>query len=269
MSVTFMIRAPELASSRYRAQMPQDELAKLGIARGRDVLVASKHGFDWDEAARGFRKIVFDVCTDYFQKAGAEREFYLHACASADAIVAASAEMARRIKAHTGRTAWVIEDPYEERECEPAINETLFWHGHQRNIIEIKSVSELQDGYPLLLVTGGETVPKGFNRWSLEMMDAAYSECGMVLLPYHAGNYESTANRAINAIRRGRWPVCRPMPALAELGVWQGDIAEGVQWALANQDEVLSRLRTMQAYVAQRFSPAAIALKWRAMLQSL
>jgi hypothetical protein len=262
---------PRIASSRYRSAMPAAELAKLGVPRGKDVIVLSKHWWKWDEVATGYKKTVFDCCTDYFQTDGPLREFYLDVCGRVDAVVASSAEMARRIKHHTGRDAWVIEDPYEERECDPAVHKTLLWHGHLRNAgPEIEAVRHTLSGYPLICVTGGgNTVPPGYNEWSPETLDKAYAQCGMVLLPYHAGNMESTANRAINAIRRGRWPVCHPMPALAELGVWQGDIAEGVRWALANQNEVLNRLYAMQDYVNARFSPRAIAGKWKSMLESL
>jgi hypothetical protein len=120
----------------------------------------------------------------------------------------------------------------------------------------------------MLVTGGGRILPPGYTQWSLETLDRAYDACGMVVLPY-LGNPESTANRAINAIRRGRWPVCGPLPALAEFGVWQGHIAEGVDWALANQAEVLNRLYVMQDYVGSKFSPRAIAAKWKHMLESI
>lgn len=270
MNVTFMDHGAHIASSRYRSVIPAQELEKLGVSRGTDVIVLSKHGWNWDEATAGYGKAVMDVCTDFFQHDGPKRAFYLDACARADAVVASSAEMARRIKRHTGRDAWVIDDPYEERETEPVVHDTLLWHGHARNLCEVASVQDTLLGYPVILVTGGtKTLPEGCNPWTPQMIESAYRQCGMVVLPYHDGNRESTANRAINAIRRGRWPVCHPMPALAELGVWQGDIGEGVRWALANRDEVLHRLKAMQAYVRERFAPRTIALAWKRMLEHL
>lgn len=267
MNVTFMRFSPKLASARYRSQVPQQELAALGVPEGRDVLVASKHFWRWEDATAGYKKVVFDVCTNHFITQF--RDFYLDACARADAVVAASAEMARIVKQHTGRAAWVIEDPYEEPERDPYVGPSLLWHGHIRNAREIEAWKPLLTMYELRCVTGGrDEIPDGYLPWSPALMDDEYRRAGMVVLPY-LGNPESTANRAINAIRRGRWPVCGPMPALADLGVWQGHIVEGVRWALDNQNEVLNRLYFAQDYVNARYSPKAIGLKWKAMLETL
>ena len=267
MKVSFMAFNETLASTRYRALIPARELQAMGVQAGRDVLIAGKHGWDWDKTTRGFRRVVYDCCTNHFVTK--HREFYLNACARADAVVAASAEMARIVKRETGRDAWVIEDPYEESEWAPRVGPHLLWHGHARNVREIEHWRRRLEGYRLTMVTGGgQAIPPGYVQWSPDAMEAAYREAGMVVLPY-IGNPESTANRAVNAIRRGLWPVCGPMPALAPLGVWQGDVEEGVAWALDNQQEVLDRISALQDVVERHYSPRVIAEKWRRMLETV
>jgi len=267
MSVTWMHTNPVMASARYRALMPAAELQAMGIGPGRDVLVAGKHGWDWDAVTRGYRRVVYDVCNDRFESR--DREFYLSACARADAVVAASEEMARRVKRHTGRTAWVIPDPYEERLGEPHISARLLWHGHMANAHEILPWVQAMPEYAWSLVTGGAPqIPPGFEPWSLRRMDVEFSACGLIVLPY-IGHPESTANRAINAIRRGLFPVCGPLPALGELGAFQGHVGDGVRWALAHEAEALKRVKSMQEYVSEAFAPRAIAMRWKDMLESL
>lgn len=266
-SVTFLNTNPAMASARYRSLMPAAELKSLGIGEGRDVLVVSKHGWDWDVITRGYRKVIYDVCANHFVTH--LRDHYLAACAQADAVVAASEEMARIVKHHTGRDAWVIPDPYEERQCEPHIGPHLFWHGHVANAREIVPwVQEFDDRDWTLITGGGTRLPMGFEQWSLERMDQAFSECGLIVLPY-IGHPESTANRAVNAIRRGLFPVCGPLPALGELGVWQGHIGDGVRWAAQNESEAMRRVARMQEYVAERFAPRVIGMRWKTVLESI
>ena len=107
-TVTFAEHSPLLASTRLRATIPQRELAALGVERGRDVLVIGKHGFDWDKATAGYRKVVYDVCDDHF---GDElSEFYQDACTRADAITCNSLEMRRIVRERTATTAAAAHD---------------------------------------------------------------------------------------------------------------------------------------------------------------
>jgi glycosyltransferase involved in cell wall biosynthesis len=90
----------------------------------------------------------------------------------------------------------------------------------------------------------------------------------MVILPTGKSMAKS-GNRAIESIRRGRFPVCGYLPAFADLGVWVGDIADGVQWALENRREALARIGHAQAYVRKAYSPRRIAEQWLEVIQSV
>lgn len=258
-----------LASARYRRDLIVPYLPEFGIRPGgRDVLVLSKHLWDWDDA-KPFRRVVYDVCDDHFDSPHGEK--YRDACARADAVTCNSHEMARRIKTVTDRDAWVIDDPYEQPEREPRVGPELLWFGHKVGLKALQPWVERLYEYPLTVVTGGylEQVPPAFVQWTPEAMDAAFDACGLVLLPTLPDKQCKSANRAIESIRRGRWPVCGPLPAFADLGVWVGDIADGVHWALDNQDEVLRRLRASQEYVRERYSPRRMAERWADVFKSV
>lgn len=267
--VSWLAVDPLLASARYRRDLIVPHLRQFGVQPGgRDVLVLSKHLWDWDDA-RGFRRVVYDVCDDHFQSGHADK--YLEGCARADAVTCNSAEMARRIKTVTGRDAWVIDDPYEQPECEPRVGPELLWFGHKAGLLALRPWLDRIAQYPLTVVTGGylEHVSPSFVPWSPQNMDAAFDACGMVLLPTLPERQCKSANRAIESVRRGRWPVCGPLPAFADLGVWVGDIADGVQWALENPPEVLRRLRASQDYVRERYAPRRIAERWADVFKSI
>ena len=258
-----------LASARYRRDIPAAALAQMGVrVGGRDVLIASKHGWRWGEATQGYRRVIFDVCDDHF--AGPLAEHYLDACAQADAVTCNSREMARVIKARTERDAWVIPDPYEQPERAPRLSEELLWFGHALNFPDLRAVMDSIAEYPLQIVTGGLGAPCAplLVQWSPQAMDAAFEACGMVILPTGKSMAKS-GNRAIESIRRGRFPVCGYLPAYADLGVWVGDIADGVQWALENRREALARIGHAQAYVRKAYSPRRIAEQWLEVIQSV
>lgn len=260
--VTFRTFGSHLASSRLRAEIPQRELAALGFEPGRDVLVIGKHGWGWDEATKGYRKVVFDVCDDHFDDALATH--YREACALADAVTCNSSEMARIVKARTGRDAWVIPDPWEAPECKPRVGDSLLWFGHRSNLRDLVPWLDRLVGRKLTVVTNlhGE-LPPGINwvQWSPETMTAAFERAGLVLVPTGKSMAKS-ANRAIEAIRRGVMPVCGYLPAHGDLGVYVGDIADGVSWCLEHHDETLRRIRAAQDYVRWTYSPARIAKCW-------
>jgi hypothetical protein len=100
-------------------------------------------------------------------------------------------------------------------------------------------------------------------------MDAEFERAGLVILPTDMRPKAKSGNRAIESIRRGVFPICGPLPAYADLGVYIGDIDRGVDWALANRGEVLKRIRAAQEYVRAEYNPARIGRLWRAMLDML
>jgi hypothetical protein len=266
--VSWLAHDWSLASARYRHIIPSRALEQMGVrVGGNEVLIVSKHGWDWDEVTRGFKRVVMDVCDDHFGNP-ALGQHYLDACARADAVTCNSREMARVIKTCTDRDAWVIPDPYEQPERAPRVGNELLWFGHALNLPDLRAVMDSIAEYPLQIVTGGlEGVCKPpLVQWSPQAMDAAYEACGMVIIPTGKSMAKS-GNRAIESIRRGRFPVCGYLPAYADLGVWVGDIADGVDWALSHPGEVVKRIGHAQAYVRKAYSPQRIAEQWLEVLQ--
>jgi glycosyltransferase involved in cell wall biosynthesis len=99
-------------------------------------------------------------------------------------------------------------------------------------------------------------------------MDKAFDEAGLVIIPTGRRQTKS-ANRAVEAIRRGLFVVAEPLPAYSDLGIWIGDIAQGIEWALSHKEEAMERVRISQEYVEKTFSPRRIAEQWLALLESL
>jgi len=259
--VTFRAWSPHLASSRLRAIIPQRELAELGIEPGRDLLVIGKHGWNWDVETAGYKRVVFDVCDDHF---GNEHgEFYRMACAQADAVTCNSTAMRDIIKTQTDRDAWVIPDPYEGPQGRPRCNERLLWFGHQINLCDIEPLLPALAGRDLTIVSNipaRERSPR-IVTWSPAAMDVEFGRAGLVLIPT-GRSLAKSGNRAVESIRRGLWPVCGFLPAYADLGVWMGDIGEGIEWSLSHHDEVIRRIEAAQSYVGWQYSPKRIAKEW-------
>ena len=45
--------------------------------------------------------------------------------------------------------------------------------------------------------------------------------------------------------------------------IWQGNVSEGIKWALANRDEACSKVKLGQDYIREKGSPITISNKWR------
>lgn len=254
MSVTFMHMGEHLASSRYRAIIPAKELAKLGVHEGKDWIVIGKHNWKWEERTEGFKKKCFDICDDRFESPWAEH--YTINALRADLVTCNSEEMKRRIREKTGRDAVVIPDPYEQREHAPEMHDKLLWFGHQSNVVDIAPyVGKLRN---LEIITNAP----GFRQWSPQAMDEAFHACGLVVIPTGKSMCKS-GNRAIESIRRGRFVVAGYLPAYADLGIYIGDIVDGVRWCLEHKSEVLWRTKSAQEYVREEYAPQRIAKLWK------
>ena len=58
------------------------------------------------------------------------------------------------------------------------------------------------------------------------------------------------------------FPICGYLPAHADLGVYVGDIGDGIEWALSHHDEVIRRIHAAQDFVRWEYAPARIAKLW-------
>jgi hypothetical protein len=111
-----------------------------------------------------------------------------------------------------------------------------------------------------------------YSAWSPAAAAAAIERSDFVLLPQeHATGWGrvKSHNRLVETIRGGRLALASPIPSYLELAdyAWVGDsLGEGLRWALAHPDEAATRVARGQAYVAERFAPAAIGAEWARVL---
>lgn len=239
---------PLIASARLRSIIPARELADK-IMLGNDVVIGAKHGWNPLLVRKLAKRFIMDVCDDHFD--GKHSAHYLVACSIADVVTCNSQEMQRVIKEQTDRDAIVIDDPYEDDELTPTLGEgTPFclWFGHQSNLPDLKAVEE-KIRYPLDVISSH----------NYGLLDARLRKCRAVVIPTGQKTAKS-ANRAIRAIRYGKYPVCGPLPAYAEIGLGNHDFERELEWAMTHdtRNEVLS----LQRAIRERFCPTRIANEW-------
>lgn len=107
--------------------------------------------------------------------------------------------------------------------------------------------------------------------WTPEAVWQALADCDICLLPTLDGPGKSvrSANRLIEALRAGRCVVAGPHPAhepFAECA-YVGDLAQGLQAALADPAATLARIRSGQERVADTCSPDVVSQAWAQVLQ--
>lgn len=255
MNVTFAFLTHEIASSRLRAEIPQQELEKLGVWKGRDILVYGKHVVNMRIVTQ-FNKCVYDICDDHFHTL--HEKYYREHAERADLVTVNTEEMARIVLKETGRTAVVIPDPYESEEQEAGCGQGVLWFGHESNL---KTIASYRDCINIIL-----TNPE----WTREKQLQAIHDCAVVVIPTDERKGKS-ANRLVEAVRNGRFVVAGDLPAHDEFRefMWIGDIRKGLAWAKANPEECIERVKLCQVYIKDRFSPARIGRMWLEALQNI
>lgn len=255
MQATFVFLSPEIASSRLRAEIPQRELAKLGVTKGPDILVYGKHVVPMRIVTQ-FKKRVYDICDDHFHTE--MEDYYREHAEKADLVTVNSEAMAAIVLAETGRQAIVIPDPYESEECEAGYGQGVLWYGHQSNL---KTIYPYMDCIDMVL-----TYPE----WTREKQLAALKLCAVVVIPMDERKGKS-ANRLIEAVRNGRFVVAGELPAHDEFKefMWIGGIREGLAWAKNHPGECIERVKQCQDYIREHYSPERIGRMWLEALQSI
>jgi hypothetical protein len=254
-------------------------------------LAAKRHGC----------RLVVDICDFPFKKAPPVPAFYSEILRSCDAVVVNSERMAELMAPHTAHRPQIIEDAILGSMGEPAFAPgariELLWFGHPTNLRYLDAVIEplarfaLQQRCRLTVVTeysaeiaqGVQDINAHFApalnaqliSWSLETQRDALRECQLVLIPsdpadaFKAG---ASANRIAEALNAGRFPVASPLPSYLPFSeaAWVGqDLVQGIEWALANRDEVIARIRRGQALVSARFAADWVSRQWRELFERL
>ena len=258
--VCYLPLSPTIASARLRGIIPARELHKSGFLVSADTktaadwLVLSKHGWS-EDFSPNHKRILFDVCDNHF---GTDKgAHYVKWCRRADKVTCNTPAMAAVIERETGVKAVVIPDPYEGPELAPKCNRPLLWFGHKSNLSDL--LPWLDRIGPTVIVSNHPA--EWVTQWSPENMAEAFKITGLTVIPTGEKQAKS-ANRAIEAIRAGHFPVCGRLPAYEELGLGCDDIAAGVEAALADPEATMARVASLQDRVRAEFSPQRIGELW-------
>jgi len=252
-------------------------------------------------ASRSRTRLVLDICDYPFQKPSAVPAFYTEALKICDVVTVNSERMAELMAPHTVRRPSVIEDAVlgamADAAFAPAKRVELLWFGHPTNLRYLHAARDALAQYAarrpcrLTVVTQDSAEVRGwieaingrfmpalearFIPWSLQSTRAALDECDVVLIPSDPSDplkAGASANRIAEALNAGRFPVASPLLSYLPFAeaAWLGTaIADGIEWALANPDEVLSRIRRGQILVAERLAGDRIGGQWADLLNGL
>lgn len=258
---------PDFASYRYRAEIPRHHIKGFTtqINEGEaDILVLSKPSpLTLSIAEEGKRRgvgIVVDVCDDHL-----DTDVYQRAIAIADAVVACSKPLAEKTD------GVVIPDPYEFEIAPPHVaGMRAMWFGRFAYMNTIAHwfpyLHKLVDGITIVCDTN-TTVPHV--PWSRENMARIGAASDIALLP-NCGEKKS-ANRLVNAIALGMFPVTNETPAHLEFQdmCWVGKIANGLQFARAENSRLNKLVAEAQGYIKERYSPEAVGAMWQQVFDSI
>lgn len=256
MKITFAVLDEQIASSRLRAKIPQQELAKLGIKQGRDVLIYGKSVVT-SEQLKHFLFKVYDVCDDHYDHPEL-REYYRKHTAEADLVTCNSEVMRERIKAVSGRDAIVIKEPYESEEQTPSIGPYLLWYGHASNLVDLDALYPSLK-HPVLALSNHPDCAE----WTPESFKLAIgSEC-LVIIPT-GKSLAKSENRLVEAVRNGKYVCAEHLPSYEPFNEFfpLGDIPSRIDWALGNPTEALAQVGKAQSYIKQHYSPEKIGRDW-------
>jgi len=254
--VTFAVLDERIASSRLRAKIPQQELAKLGIKQGKDVLIYGKSVVT-SEQARRFKYLVYDVCDDHFDTPEL-KDYYRKHTAEADLVTCNSEVMRERIKAVSGRDAVVIKEPYESDEQTPSIGPYLLWYGHMSNLVDLDRIADSLK-HPILALSNHPDCAE----WTPESFRAGISTPCIVIIPT-GKSLAKSENRMVEAIRNGKYVCAEHLPAYEPFNDFfpLGDIPAQIDWALGNPTEALAQVSKAQSYISKHYSPEKIGRDW-------
>lgn len=275
----FIHRAgPELASYRYRAEIPAKAIgACVNGGESGHVYIFNKPIHADVELAKECKaegvKVVVDIGDDHFNHA-TWGPVYREMVGLADFLVAPTENMASRLGKYFGKTAdAVIPDPYEEALQPPhAAGQKLLWYGHPVNLKDLKGNLEYIKDFDLTIVTGkNHGLDHDYLQWTPEVQTQELSRANIVIIPTRKGVEFKTANRLVNALRAGCFPVCGGhIPSYQEFRkvAWVGNFSTGLRWATAYPQDLNALVAEGQQYI-EKFSPENIGKLWQQVVDSL
>lgn len=263
---------PWLASYRFRVAIPAPHTGlSYSIGEPGEVSFFYKH-FEPIEIAQSAKesgsRIVYDVVNEHLE--GEKGVYYRSMIALADAVTCGSEWMRRRILDATGKTATVIDDPWETDEAETQCEgRDVLWFGHGANLRSALHAFDAVFAAKANPVVCSNAQHKAIVPWSPEEERRQLERCALVLLT--ASNPGASTNRVVKALRSGRFVIAQDIESWRELRdyIWIGDIRQGVEWALSNRQQALEKVRAGQEYVREKKSPQAIGRAWSTVMRPL
>ena len=267
--ISFVHRGnPEMASYRYRAEIPAKQLgvqlngswvtAKPGVISEKDILIFAKPLPGDIELAKNNKDInVVDICDDHLGT-----DLYQEMLVMADIITCPTRNMQTRI-ASFGKYAHIVPDPYEFEEKLPhCTGNNLIWFGHKLNLYSLNRILPDIKDFPLTVVSNApKTIP-----WSIDRLKQELDRADIAIFPA-TKDYKSP-NRVLEAIRRGCFIVAEPQPSLNEFeGIWLGDISRGIEFAISDLKRANSWTQHAQMFIQDKYSPKTQANVWRRILE--
>jgi hypothetical protein len=247
------------------------------------------------------RKVLVDICEYPFvvKKNAAISDFYNKALAYCDVMTVNSSRMQELMAPHLGRAPLVIEDAILESEQKPQFAPgkvlKLLWFGHPTNFkyladllpslktfsqqqkcqLTIVSSPELKDKVPPVDKKLSAQFSTRFIAWSFQSQRDALADCDLVLIPGDPADPRksgASSNRIAETLQAGRFPVAAALGSYLpyEQAAWLGrDLIAGIDFALSQPKEVLSRIQRGQVLVKTTVKPSIVGKQWLALFESL
>lgn len=296
------IFSPALSNEPVRNVNGKDiDVAVFAKLSNPDEAVFRKRAVLWLELAKVLKhagvRLVADVCDNHF---GDYRGDYLRTlCAMANVITVNTPTMGDIVQQHTGHQASVCSDPVEGTKIPPRFSPgtrlRVLWFGHQSNLrscaqalpeflrlvehfdIELHLVTAANHGAEdICAQINRQLAPRAsarFTPWSLKVMQPAFEQCDVIIIPSLPG-YQTkaaqSANRLIESLWAGRTVVAHPIASYQEFSNFSylgTDLAHGVLQAMEHQDETIRRIERGQAYIEAKYTPEKIADQWESALK--
>jgi len=267
------------ASYRMRSKFPADYLGgTVNGGEGEIIIFTKPCSIDVElakECKRDGVKVVVDIIDDHFRNK-LIGETYAEMVKLADLVITPTANMSDRLVKYGFRHAdAIIPEAYDEPHGEPHADDgdKYLWFGCQGNLKDIRPYIKggVLNGHHLMIVTGpNENLGHEWVQWTPEIQTRALQESHIVLLPSRKGVEYKSANRLVNALRAGCFPVCGALPSYKEFRkvAWVGKFETGLQWARAMKGELNDRVKEGQKYI-EKFSPESIGRLWEQALEGL
>ena len=303
-------KIPRRASQRFRGLVPLQHMLptdgyidKVEEATKDDLVIMSKSiGVkDFLYLKEKGIKFVFDICDNKWRlgKDSIENTKIMDAgCRYANLITTTCKELRSKIFNESGKTAIIIDDPYEREIEEPRfepdkknLNFCYFGGRKSFSLVDWEEVIAILNfvckkpgvNYTLNCMTQKHLqvseelthhyFPKGrlkMYEWDYELQKEMVRKSDFVLLPVPADGFSpvigfKSPNRVIDSIAQGRyvittWGVHSYRNYIDFIGI--GSIQNSIKWAINNPKSVLNKIKLGQKYIQKYHSPEVIAKQW-------